>query len=173
MPDTLGLDALPAPLDLPARRVSSYNYARSGAQFSTEVVEPQRVSILGDEARFNPYWHEAHIVPGWQAAYALYEFTLLEPEGPGWLGNSWSDPPVLPGALWLGLGNWQQCQWEWHNVEPGEQLPISDFAPYLGPTGQLWVAVVVLDVGEYDLSWLWLEGETARRRSWGTIRWRG
>lgn len=144
-----GLGAgLPNPGELAAHS-SAYtllDLKRNGAQYETGLPS-NGVSVNGTAIDMN-----ASGVDMATAAYAIYSFPLAGYDRDANLVYSWATAPADFTDVYLGLSNWQENRWEWHNTNAGGLLPLGDLTPYIGPDPPGYMYVVVILAGAISAS---------------------
>lgn len=74
-------------------------------------------------------------------AHAVYEFWVPQNPGPALIHSIWASPPA-EGNFYMGLANFESDRWDWYQ-SPVSGLLLADLSPFIGPAGEVFVALVV------------------------------
>jgi hypothetical protein len=120
---------------------TEYRPSKTGAEVDPQMPQ-NRLTIVGAKARFIPAY-EKHGALLTTAAYAGYRFWLDGYAGETKLYLNWSEPPAQ-ADLWVGVGNFQQRQWDWFNPADISQVDFGALEPYFEYRGEFMFVVIVL-----------------------------
>ncbi len=166
-PSVLAARQLPAVAGLPAAqtrpRGDSFvdsDLVRLGEQFEAGLPSQNVEVFAAQQLALKPAQTGSSGLKG--LAFAVYGYAVpgydLEPR----LHFSWGIPPQSGSGsdCWVTLANWDSGAWDWFDYAElsGSALELPDFAPYLDPGGQMYVALVLGGTQEAYLNQIRLGG---------------
>lgn len=118
---------------------------------SNDVAFPiQNALVENTDMKFNPNWVPDAPKPS-DIAYCMYTFNLLGYDKEPTVELVWTQKPTSWYSLingksnvWIALGNSVKHSWEWFDVHENSIVTLNSLNPYIGTSGKMYVAVVIL-----------------------------
>ncbi|MEZ5338126.1 MAG: hypothetical protein R3F46_07640 [bacterium] len=95
--------------------------------------------------------------PGSGPAWAIYGLDLSSYNGPDEATLQWTTEPA-GGQLYIGVANFSSSRWDWQLADDPSQLSVPTDAAHRGPSGRLFLSVLVMGSAEAELDWLRIGG---------------
>jgi len=128
---------------------------RDGADYAASLPQ-NKVLAAGTQLEFSP-----EFAPGSQGlgglAYAIYDFTLPDPEPGLSVSLDWAAAPGF-GTLHIALGDFSRDRWQWLQPEQLDSLTIAQATPYFGPDSRLLLVCALTGTQTARLDALQLKG---------------